>query len=73
MSFALSWSKSSIPWHSSWLMPFSIRSSTFILAIWLMPAPLQNPSKEPIFPYPTGPHLSILTWPTSPAMSFAPR
>ena len=32
------------------LMPFSILSSTFILAIWLIPAPLQNPSKEPIFP-----------------------
>ena len=48
-------------------------SHAFDLASWAIPEPLQKPSKDPAFAYPTGPNFSRRIWPTSPALSFVPE
>src|SRR5450759_3088897 len=53
-----------------WLL-FSF-SDTIDFASWAIPPPLQNPSKEPAFPKPTGPVFASLICPTSPPRSFVP-
>ena len=60
------------PLQNAGAHPCWISSSALLCANCAIPPPLQPPSKDPAFPYPTGPCLASRICPISPAKPFAP-